>query len=94
MNNTNQAKGGEPIHQMIEPYQEATQHMGKQTKQNKQTTTNILNLFWTPHEGIISKRNKHMGGTKTKSKDVQTSLALGPMARLVLQSFLGGVFLL
>ena len=50
LNNTNLAKGGEPIHQIIEPYQKATTH-GK-NKNNKDN--NMFKLFWTPHEGIIT----------------------------------------
>ena len=60
--------------------------MGKATQTNK---TTIFKLFWTPHEGIISKSKQHMGENKQQKQNKQTTTIFrlvwlrGPMARLV-----------
>ena len=70
MNNTNLATGGEPIHQIIEPYQ-TTNKKTWEKKQNKnktkKQTTNVFKLFWPPHEGIIS-TNKNTWETNIAKK--------------------------
>ena len=106
MNNTNLAKGGEPRHQIIEPYQQETHGKSKQnkTKQNKQKEHRFPNYsghhmkgsyqkaqkrngdnnkrmfkpFWTPHEGIISKKQQHTWGKTKKQRYSNLSGSGGP----------------
>ena len=65
-------------------YQKANTPGKSKHKQQNKTKTKLFKPFWTPHEGIISKNNKHMGTTNkqtitnNKNNDFQTSPAQGP----------------
>ena len=82
LNNTNLAKGGEPIHQIIEPCQKAKNKWGKKHKQTRTTSKHILSNYSGHHMKGSYQKAKNTWGKQYKHTNI-SKLFWTPHERII-----------